>query len=69
MRTRREQTLIEWNRVLEKAKKRLEDSKKCYELFGDDDSKRYIEEDEKKVKEIEGKIKKVILFMNEQGIN
>ena len=67
--TRRERTLLQWNEVLKKAKKRLANSKKCYELFGDDDSKRYVKEDEKAVKEIEEKIKKVIAFMDEHGIN
>lgn len=69
VRTRREHTLLQWSEVLEKAKKRLANSKKCYELFGDDDSERYVKEDEQAVKEIEEKIKKVIAFMDEHGIN
>lgn len=68
-RTRREQTMFEWNELLEKAKKRLENSKKCYELFGDDDSKQWIAENEKSIKEIEENIKKVVSFMDEHGIN
>lgn len=68
IRTRRENTLIQWNEILEKAKKRLVNSKKCYELFGDDDSKRWIAEDEKAVNDIEEKIKKVIAFMDAHGI-
>lgn len=66
--TKRETTLIQWNERLEKAKKRLEDSKKCYELFKDEDSKQWIAEDEKKVKEIEQRIKEVIDFMDENNI-
>ncbi len=69
IRTNREQTLLQWNKVLEKAKKRLANSKKCYELFGDEDSKLWIAEDEKSIKEIEEKIQKVIIFMDEHGIN
>lgn len=67
--TKKEQTMFEWNKILEKAKKRLANSKKCYELFGDEDSKRWIAEDEKSIKEIEGKIKKALAFMDEHGIN
>lgn len=66
--TKRETTLIQWNEKLEKAKKRLEDSKKCYELFKDEESKQWIVEDEKKVEEIEQKIKEVINFMDENNI-
>ena len=47
--TKREITMMEWNEILAKAEKKLADSKKCYELYGDDDSKQWIEEDEKKV--------------------
>ena len=35
--SKREITLMQWNEQLEKAKKKLEESKKCYELFGDED--------------------------------
>ena len=66
--TKREITLMQWNEQLEKAKKRLEESKKCYELYGDDDSKQWIAEDEKKVADIEKKIKEVVAFMDEHNI-
>ena len=66
--TKREITMMEWNEVLAKAEKKLADSKKCYELYGDDDSKRWIEEDEKKVDEIKQQIKEVIDFMDNHGI-
>ena len=68
IKTRRENTLSQWNEILEKAKKRLSDSKKCYELFGDEDSKRYVAEDEKAVNDIKEKIKKVIAYMDAKGI-
>ena len=48
--SKREITLMQWNEKLEKAKKSLEESKKCYELYGDDDSRQWIKEDEEKVK-------------------
>lgn len=66
--TKREITLMQWNEQLEKAKKRLEESKKCYELYGDEDSKQWIAEDEKKVAYIEKKIKEVVAFMDEHNI-
>lgn len=66
--TKREITMMEWNEVLAKAEKKLADSKKCYELYGDDDSKQWIEEDEKKVAEIKQQIKEVIDFMDNHGI-
>ena len=66
--TKREITMMEWNEVLAKAEKKLADSKKCFELYGDEDSKRWIEEDEKKVAEIKQQIKEVIDFMDNHGI-
>lgn len=66
--TKREITLKLWNERLEKAKKKLEDSKKCYELYKDEDSKQWIVEDEQKVTEIERKIKEVVAYMDEHNI-
>lgn len=66
--SKREITLILWNEQLEKAKKSLEESKECYRRFGDDDSKQWIEEDQRKVDEIEQEIKEVIDFMNDHNI-
>ena len=73
--SKREITLMQWNEQLEKAKKRLEESKKCYELYGDEDSKQWIAVDVKKVVQkidsslsIEQQIKEVIAFMDEHNI-
>lgn len=66
--SKREITLMQWNEQLEKAKKRLEESKKCYELYGDEDSKKWIAEDQEKVNKIEQQIKEVIAFMDEHNI-
>ena len=66
--TKRSITLMQWNEQLEKAKKILEESKKCYELYQDEDSKQWIEEDQKKVEKIEQQIKEVIAFMDEHNI-
>ncbi|MGN0345919.1 MAG: hypothetical protein ACI4DU_01405 [Lachnospiraceae bacterium] len=66
--SKREITLMQWNEQLEKAKRKLEESKECYRRFGDDDSKQWIAEDKKKVAEIEQKIKEVIAFMDANNI-
>lgn len=66
--TKREITMMEWNEVLTKAEKKLADSKKCYELYGDDDSKQWIKEDENKVSEIKQKIQKVVEYMDNHNI-
>lgn len=66
--SKREITLMQWNEKLEKAKKKLEESKKCYELYKDEDSKQWIVEDEQKVAKIEEQIKEVIKYMDEHGI-
>ena len=66
--SKREITLMQWNEKLEKAKKSLEESKKCYELYKDEDSKQWIAEDEQKVAKIEEQIKEVIKYMDENGI-
>lgn len=64
----RQITLMEWEEKLEKAKKRLADSKKCYELFHDEDSKQWVEEDTRAVQKIMEQIKKVIDFYDAHGI-
>lgn len=66
--TKREITLMQWNEQLEKAKKRLEESKECYRRFGGEEHKQWIAEDEEKVAEIEQQIKEVIDFMDKHGI-
>ena len=66
--TKREITLLEWNEVLAKAEKRLAESKKCYELYGDDDSKQWVEEDTAKVNHIKQQIKEVTDFMDKNQI-
>ena len=35
--SKREITIMLWDEQIEKAKKRLADSKKCFELFGDNE--------------------------------
>ena len=64
--SKREITLMQWNERLAKAEKKLADSKKCHELFGDNEE--WVIEDEKEVKEIKQHIKEVIEFMDKHGI-
>jgi hypothetical protein len=66
--TKREITMMEWNEVLAKAEKKLADSKKCYELYGDEDSKQWILEDEAKVNKIKKQIEEVVSFMDAHNI-
>lgn len=66
--TKREITLLEWNEVLAKAEKRLAESKKCYELYGDDDSKQWVEEDTANVDYIKQQIKEITDFMDKNNI-
>lgn len=67
--TKREITLLEWNEVLAKAEKSLAESKKkCYELYEDDDSKQWVEEDTAKVDYIKQQIKEVTDFMDKNNI-
>ena len=60
--------MLEWNEVIAKAEKSLAESKKCYELYEDDDSKQWVEEDTAKVNHIKQQIKEVTDFMNKNNI-
>lgn len=64
--TKREITLFQWNEQLQKAEKRLSDSKECFRRFGDNED--WIVEDQCKVDEIKQQIKDVTQYMDEHGI-
>lgn len=64
--TKREITLFQWNEQLEKAEKRLADSKECFRRFGDNED--WVVEDQRKVDEIKQQIKEVIATMDKLGI-
>lgn len=64
--TKREITLFQWNEQLQKAEKRLADSKECFRRFGDNED--WIAEDQRKVDEIKQQIKEVTQYMDEHGI-
>ena len=56
---RYESTMSEWAIVLNKAEKKLADSKRCLEMFGDEDSRLWVEEDTAEVERIKQKIETV----------
>jgi len=64
--SKRETTLMEWNELLRKANKNLDNSIKCNELYGDNED--WISEDEAKIKEIEKQIKEVTEYMDNHNI-
>jgi len=64
--SKRETTLMEWNELLERARKNLASSIKCNELYGDNEE--WISEDETKIKEIEKQIKEVTEYMDNHNI-
>ena len=64
--TKREITIMLWDEQIAKAKKRLADSKKCFELYGDNED--WIAEDEKKIDDLEQRKREAIAYMDEHGI-
>lgn len=66
--TKRQITTMEWIEQLKKAEKRLAESEECYRRFGDEDSKKWIEEDKANVEKIKQQMKKSIDFMDKNNI-
>ncbi len=64
--SKREITLLVWNEQLEKAEKRLADSKEVFRRFGD--NQEWVDEDQKKVDEIKQHIKEVTEKMDKMGL-
>lgn len=64
--TKREITIMLLDEQIAKAKKSLADSKKCFELYGDNED--WIAEDEKKLAELEQHKREAIAYMDEHGI-
>ncbi|KAK9679481.1 hypothetical protein QE152_g39974 [Popillia japonica] len=52
--------MMEWNELLAKAEKRLADSLKCLELFGEESDKEHVEEDKQKVDDIKRKMAEAV---------
>ena len=55
-----------WDEQIAKAKKRLADSKKGFELYGDNED--WVAEDKKKLEQLEQRKKEAIAYMDEHGI-
>lgn len=67
--TRREQTIKEWEKQIEKAEKRLEESTKCYELFGDEDFYNdWVVADKARVEELKNNMARAIAYMDKMGV-
>ena len=57
--TRYESTMKQWEEVLRKAEKKLQNSELCFEKFGDEDSRQWVEEDKAEVERIKKQIELV----------
>ena len=67
--TKREQVIKEWERQIAKAEKRLADSTKCYEMFGDEDYyNEWVVADRKRVEELKNNMAKAIAFMDRMEV-
>jgi uncharacterized protein YceH (UPF0502 family) len=53
---RREIVLAQWGEQLRRAEKRLADSQRNFELFGDSDAKQRVAEDEERVNDLRKRI-------------
>lgn len=67
--SKREQVIKEWERQIENAEKKLAESTKCYELFGDEDFyNEWVVADKKRVEELKSNMAKAIAFMDRMGV-
>ena len=62
---KREQVIKEWERQIAKAEKKLAESTKCYEMFGDEDFyNEWVVADRERVEELKNNMAKAIAFMD-----
>ena len=67
--TKREQVIKEWERQIAKAEKKLAESTKCYEMFGDEDFyNEWVVADRKRVEELKSNMAKAIAFMDRMEV-
>ena len=67
--TKREQVIKEWERQIAKAEKKLAESPKCYEMFGDEDFYNdWVVSDIARVEELKNNMAKAIAFMDRMGV-
>lgn len=64
--TKREITLMLWNEQLQKAEKKLAESRECQKRFGDHED--WVRKDEQKVEEIKQNMQEVVEYMNKHNI-
>ena len=66
---RRESVIKEWERQIAKAEKKLAESTKCYETFGDEDFyNEWVVADRKRVEELKSNMEKAIAFMDRMEV-
>ena len=64
----RAKVIKEWERQIAKAEKKLAESTKCYELFGDEDFyNEWVVTDRARVEELKNNMAKAIAFMDRMG--
>ena len=67
--TKREQVIKEWERQIAKAEKKLAESAKCYEMFGEEDFyNEWVVADRKRVEELKNNMAKAIAFMDRMEV-
>jgi hypothetical protein len=67
--SRREIVIKEWERQTTKAEKKLAESTKCYEMFGDEDFyNEWVVTDRARVEELKNNMAKAIAFMDRMGV-
>jgi hypothetical protein len=67
--SRREIVIKEWERQITKAEKKLAESTKCYEMFGDEDFyNEWVVTDRARVEELKNNMAKAIAFMDRMGV-
>lgn len=67
--SKRESVIKEWERQIVKAEKKLAESTKCYEMFGDEDFyNKWVVADRKRVEELKNNMAKAIAFMDRMGV-
>ena len=60
--------VAEWTRTIELAEKRLEDSTKCFELFGESTDEEHMEEDRKHLDDLKKQFSDVLKYMDDRGV-
>lgn len=65
--TKREATIAEWNEIIREAEKRLADSEKCLELFGEENDRIHVEEDQARLADLKAQFSDVLAYMDRVG--